>query len=214
VSRVEPEDGQAFPEAFRVRDVRVEELDEVTGVMVRSYREYDPSPLPEAWAEEWNAYLHEIQDVRTRFRDAELIVAEQAGRVVGAVTFYPEGACKEAGSWPPGWAAIRLLAVVPEARGRGIGRALTEECLRRARRRGVAAVGLHTARWNHIGRGMYERMGFLPMPEQDYRPVPEILVTGHRLDLVPRGPTSEDRTPQDRTPQDRTPQVEDEGRRD
>jgi len=204
VSRRERGDGQALSQVFSVRDARVEEMDEVAEVMVRSYREYDPSPLPEAWAEAWNAYRHEIEDVRARFHDAELIVAAQAGRVVGAVTFFPDGTCKVAGAWPPGWAAIRLLAVVPEARGRGIGRALTEECLRRARRRGVAAVGLHTARWNHIGRGMYERMGFLPMPDHDYRPLPEIVVTAHRLDLTPRDSTS----------RDSTSQGEDEARRD
>jgi ribosomal protein S18 acetylase RimI-like enzyme len=77
-----------------------------------------------------------------------------------------------------------LLAVLPEVRGLGIGKALVLECLARARRRGAIAVGLHTMDFMQIAQGMYERMGFVRVPEYDYRPHPEVLVKAYRLQLA------------------------------
>ena len=80
---------------------------------------------------------------------------------------------------------FRLLGVHPDARGRGIGRLLTEECLRRARRAGRGAMGLHTTQPMAIARTMYERMGFVRMPEHDFYPVPGFHVMAYRLPLSP-----------------------------
>lgn len=177
---------QAHEQRFVLRDALPEELDEVAHVILRAYEEYTPSPLPEVWEEAWNAYWHDIGDVRGRFDHTELIVAERAGRIVGTVTFYPDGTEYVANGWPAGWVAIRLLAVVPEARCQGIGRALMTECLRRARRVGAPSVGLYTMTWMRIAQGMYERMGFRRVPELDYRPVPVVTVMAYRLDLERR----------------------------
>lgn len=77
----------------------------------------------------------------------------------------------------------RLLpGVAPGARGRGVGRALTEECIRRARAAGCPAVGLHTTEFMAVARAMYERMGFVRVPALDFRPVPAIHVMAYRLD--------------------------------
>lgn len=73
--------------------------------------------------------------------------------------------------------------MLPEARGLGIGRALTLECLRRARRLGAATVGLHTTDWMHVAQKMYERTGFRRAPELDFRHVSEVNVKAYRLDL-------------------------------
>lgn len=160
-----------------MRDARPDELDEVSAVLSAAYAEYArPAPA-------WEEYARDVADVRSRLADADLIVAERDGRVLGAVTFYPDGTRSEGAGWPPGWAGVRLLGVLPEARGRGIGRALTDECVRRARDRGAVAVGLHTTVLMEVARGMYERMGFVRAPEFDFRPAAGIVVMGYRLDL-------------------------------
>ncbi|MGH4013537.1 MAG: GNAT family N-acetyltransferase [Pseudonocardiaceae bacterium] len=164
-----------------IRNARAEELDDVVRVLHRAYQEHIPSPLPEAHAQAWRAYWQDIGDVRGRLPCTELIVAELADRIVGTVTFYPDGTRAEDAGWPAGWAGIRLLGVVPEARGQGIGRALTEECLIRARRHSAAVIGLHTNDWMRVARGMYERMGFQRAPEYDFRPVPDLTVLAYRL---------------------------------
>lgn len=107
--------------------------------------------------------------MRSRLDTSELIVAENSVRLVGAVTFYPNSFPSDHGGWPAGWTGIRLLAVHPDARGMGIARVLMDECLRRSRLRSATALGLHTTELMGIARGMYARMGFVRVPEYDFR---------------------------------------------
>jgi ribosomal protein S18 acetylase RimI-like enzyme len=97
------------------------------------------------------------------------------------VTYYRPGTSGE--DCPPDVAVIRLLAVRPEMRGSGLGRVLAEECMRRARAAGARAVGLHTTMMMATAKAMYERMGFVPVPEHDFSPAPDLLVMGFRLEL-------------------------------
>jgi GNAT superfamily N-acetyltransferase len=149
--------------------------------MVSAYAEYRPPDPPPMW----RAYEEEIRDVRRRLGVSTLIVAEDAGRLAGAVTYYPNASDEPYGRWPSKWAVLRLLAVHPDIRGRGIGRLLTEECLRRARHAGRTAMGLHTTDLMTVARAMYERMGFVRVPEHDFYPVPSFHVMAYRLPLVP-----------------------------
>jgi len=165
--------------AIIVRDVRAAELDATGDLMVAAYLEFTPPNAPS----QWQHYLDDIRAVRRRLADATLIVAEDAGRIVGAVTYYADGSKESAGGWPPSWAVFRLLAVHPAARGRGIGRLLVEECIRRARAAGAAAVGLHTTHLMNVARAMYERMGFVRVPDRDFFPVPDFRVMAYRLTL-------------------------------
>ena len=162
-----------------VRDAGVEDLDQVSLLIRDAYQEYQANFSPEVW----EGYARDIMDVRSRLDTSELIVAENSGRLVGAVTFYPNTSPSDQGGWPAGWTGIRLLAVHPDARGMGIGRVLMDECLRRSRLRSATALGLHTTELMGIARGMYERMGFVRVPEYDFQAGPEVIVLGYRLDL-------------------------------
>lgn len=147
--------------------------------MVDAYTEYR-SAFPEP---AWIGYRDEIRDVRSRLATSTLIVAEDAGRLLGAVTYYPDARLEPHAPWPPNWANFRLLAVGPAARGRGAGRVLTEECIRRARAAGRDALGLHTTGLMQVARAMYERMGFVRAPDLDFLPVPQFRVMAYRLIL-------------------------------
>jgi GNAT superfamily N-acetyltransferase len=78
---------------------------------------------------------------------------------------------------------IRLLAVAPAARGQGIGAALVRECLRRARQVGAKTITLHTTEIMSVAMQMYERLGFVRVPELDFHPVPEVTIKGYRYRL-------------------------------
>jgi ribosomal protein S18 acetylase RimI-like enzyme len=86
------------------------------------------------------------------------------------------------------WPELRLLAVAPEARGLGVGQLLVDECVIRARRAGAAALGLHTSRSMRAAKRMYERMGFVRVPEHDFQPPGAELVEGYALRLDERAP--------------------------
>jgi GNAT superfamily N-acetyltransferase len=167
----EPRDG------LRLRDARSEELDRVALLLRDAYREYEKLMPPDAWG----YYLEDIMNVRGRLGAADLIVAELDGELAGTVTLYLTHSADS--GWPAGWAGVRLLAVHPAYRGRGIGRALMDECVRRCRGRGINTIGLHTTMMMEVARGMYERMGFVRVTEYDFHPRPEVVVMAYRLDL-------------------------------
>jgi len=114
----------------------------------------------------------------------EQIVAERDGVLVGAVLLYPAGGViVTSGGTPLRWPEVRLLAVSPDARGAGVGQALMDECVRRARRAGANALTLHTTDMMDVAMRLYERMGFARAPELDFRPAPQVTVKGYRLEL-------------------------------
>ncbi|HEY76345.1 MAG TPA: GNAT family N-acetyltransferase [Thermoflexia bacterium] len=65
-------------------------------------------------------------------------------------------------AFPGGW-MIGNVAVHPDWRGRGIGRALVEAALETVGRRGGAWVGLEVRDDNPVARRLYERLGFEPV---------------------------------------------------
>jgi len=172
-------DIQGGDNAFLIRDAYPQELDEVSRLIRDAYTEYQRS-IP---GRHWTFYLDNIMDVRSRLDVSQLIVAELDKKLVGTVTLYLEASPSSQEDWPEGWAGIRILAVRPAYRQRGIGRALMEECIRRCRKRNIKTIGLHTGPAMAVARKMYEDMGFVRAPEYDFEPRPGTIVMAYRLDL-------------------------------
>ena len=168
------------PAPVRIRDARADEREAIREITLAAYGEYAGVMEPSAWA----ALRQAVTRALAAEGPAERIVAEQDGRLVGSVMLFPrsadayEGAVAEA-HWPE----LRLLAVAREARGRGVGEALVKECVRRARLTGASELGLHTSRSMRAAVRMYERFGFVRVPEHDFQPEGAELVTAYRLRL-------------------------------
>ena len=176
-----------------VRDALAGELGSVSSVLSASYEEYLRPAGSDLSAEErraWDGYRADIADVASRAPYSDRIIAEADGKILGAVTFYGPGReahypneAATAQHWPPEWASFRLLGVLPEARGRGIGRILTDECIRRARALGSPVLALHTTFLMAVARDMYVKMGWKRAPEYDFFPMPDFTVEAYTLDL-------------------------------
>jgi predicted N-acetyltransferase YhbS len=162
-----------------IRDARPDEREAIRALTMQAYEQYATMMEPDAWAG-----LAAAIQAGLNAEDSERIVAERGGRLLGSVILFPPAANAYPGeTGPAGWPELRLLAVAPQARGAGVGQALVEECIRRARGMGAAELGLHSSRSMSAAMRMYRRMGFVRAPDQDFQPEGAELVEGYRLPL-------------------------------
>ncbi|MET8252897.1 GNAT family N-acetyltransferase [Micromonospora sp. NPDC005197] len=126
-----------------------------------------------------------LADVSTRAASGEVLVAvdEATGAVLGSVTFVLPGT-PFAELSGPGEAEFRMLAVDPAAQGRGVGAALAQACVDRAAELGCTAVVICVRAGMAVSaHRLYERLGFVRMPEKDWSPVAGVALLGLRLEL-------------------------------
>jgi predicted N-acetyltransferase YhbS len=170
-----------------IHEAGAQDLASVGSVLLAANREFEAA-IPAAF---FRPYLAEVLDIRSRLRDAQVLVAEHNGRIVGTITLYPD-ASREGWGWPSNWTGIRAVAVEPSVRGLGIGRRLAQACIDHSRALGAEAACLHTASFMRTAAAMYERLGFRRAPEFD-RDAAELFAAGaveppiaalaYRLDL-------------------------------
>jgi GNAT superfamily N-acetyltransferase len=168
-------------DGLRIRDARSDDRGAIEAVTLSAYQQY--AALMPA---HWEGYRQNILATLAAARPETQIVAEEEGRVVGTVLLYPAGSTMArpgGGSITLTWPEVRLLAVAPEARGREVGAALMDECIRLARRSGAAALTLHTTDIMQAAMRLYDRLGFRRAPELDIQPAPGVTIKGYRLGL-------------------------------
>ncbi|WP_019137834.1 GNAT family N-acetyltransferase [Cellulomonas massiliensis] len=133
--------------------------------------------------EDDDPYMRELRDAERRAAEAVLLVAtvpgadgaadagddsEQGrGVVVGTITLAPAGT-SYAEVAAPGEVELRMLAVAPEARGRGTAEALVRAALREAVVRGARRVVLSSLDEMLVAQRLYARLGFTRRPERDW----------------------------------------------
>ena len=166
----------------RIREACASDRSAIEAVTLSAYEQYGVVMPPSLWVR----YRENIVSTLAAAPPGTQIVAEEDGRIVGAVLLYPAGARLDApggGSMTLTFPEVRLLAVAPSARGQGIGALLMDECVRRARESGAEALTLHTTDMMRAAMRLYDRLGFRRMPELDFEPAPGVTVKGFRLDL-------------------------------
>lgn len=103
---------------------------------------------------------------RLRMADAELGAILASPEVEALVLKGPEGDCGllELDFRDPEFPELAFFGLVLEAHGKGLGRGLMSEALRRARARGVAELHVHTCSLDHPkALDFYCRAGFRPI---------------------------------------------------
>jgi ribosomal protein S18 acetylase RimI-like enzyme len=159
-----------------VRPARLADFETIAELTVAAYRG-DGQTWP------GHAYEPMLRDVAARAAAGELLVcADDAGAVLGAVLFAAAGTqySELAGD---GEAEFRMLAVAPSAQSRGVGRALVEACLDRARELGCKAVVICVRDFSKDAQRLYARMGFVLAPELDGSPMEGVQLFGLRYDF-------------------------------
>lgn len=133
-------------------------------------------------------YLQVLRDVADRAASAEVLVCvDDSGTVLGGVTFV-DGPGPYADVARLHEAEFRTLAVADAARGQGAGEALVRACIARARAiEGCRLLVISTQPTMAAARRLYERLGFVRLPERDWMPVPHITLLSYGLKLEPLG---------------------------
>ncbi len=165
----------------QIRRIRPDEHDALGRLTVEAYRtidEDDPVVLE-------GGYADELADVAHRAAVADVLVAvDDDGTLLGGLTLVPPGPNPMAEHSVEGAASIRMLAVAPSARRRGIARLLTEAALELARSHGAPEVVLHSSTRMLAAHQLYGGMGFTRAPELDWNPIPGVDLLGFRLRLA------------------------------
>ena len=163
--------------SFAIRTARESEREAADRIARTAFAEY------EAAFPDWIPLLRTGHPMANLALDGELLVADEDGVIVGTVGYLPPGRSRD-DVFQPDWAVLRMMAVHPAHRGRGIARALVDECAHRARRDGAHALALYTSPAMKTAVELYRRVGF------QYRfaipPVIGMPAEVYTLDLITR----------------------------
>ena len=133
-----------------------------------------------------SSYETKLLDAALRAQQAELwVAAGEDEEILGTVTWCPPGSPWRQLAQRADQAEFRMLSVAPAGRRRGIGRALVEACLTRARLDKMSEVVI----WSHpLMAGahlLYSRMHFERAYDLDGSPSPGVHLWGFRLTIHP-----------------------------
>ncbi len=160
--------GTTAARGFVVRAAREDELDAAGALVADAY-------LTEPGMGPHDSYLAELRDARGRAADTDVLVAVGGdGTLLGCVSYVPDHTSAFAEVEREGEAGFRMLGVAPAARGRGVGTALVEACVERARAAGKSAVAITSGDSWVTSHRVYARLGFVRAPERDFDPVPGV----------------------------------------
>lgn len=161
-----------------VRPAEAHELAAAGRLVVRAY-------VDDGLLQPDDPYLTVLQDAAGRARDSVVLVAVEVGheeRVVGTVTWCPPSSShREVAAAEEG--EFRSLGVAAVGRGKGVGEMLVRECIARGRAQQLSAVTISTASSMGAAHRLYERLGFVRVPDKDWSPVRDLCLLAYRLDL-------------------------------
>ncbi|HSU79329.1 MAG TPA: GNAT family N-acetyltransferase [Candidatus Angelobacter sp.] len=162
-----------------IRDAHEDELAIIREQRVLAYEEH-AKKIPEG---HWHALKQMLSSETDVQSGVEQIVVVLDGKIAGSVSLFPAkidayGGQVEELEYPE----IRMLAVAPEARGKGVATKLISECIERSKKKGFRSVGLHTGEFMDGAMRLYEHLGFERLPQFDFEPAGDgIIVKAYRL---------------------------------
>jgi ribosomal protein S18 acetylase RimI-like enzyme len=161
------------PRLFDIRRARPTEYEAVGEICVLAYGGLE--------GETDLGYIDELRNVAGRAVLVDVLVAvEPDGALLGTVTYVP-GPGPLAESEREDEAGFRMLAVAPWAQGRGVGRALVEACIERARADGKGGVAIYTRPSMRMAQRLYGSLGFERDKADDWEYEPGEWLWGFRL---------------------------------
>ncbi|MER2997809.1 GNAT family N-acetyltransferase [Pontibacter populi] len=170
---------------YTIRNARPSEFAAIGKLMVQVYSQLDGFPK-EKEQPAYYSMLYNIGEFTNKPETELLVAVADDGKIAGAVVYFGDMQYYGSGGTATqelNAAGFRLLAVSPEARGLGIGKLLTLECIRKAKENDLSQVIIHSTKAMKTAWAMYERLGFKRSEDLDFMQQ-ELPVYGFRLYLA------------------------------
>ncbi len=160
---------------MQIRHAKQSELAEVGAIRVAAYR-------ADGFLAPGSGYEPTLRGLGADGDGQVLVAVGDDGALLGTVMLQggPGGGPIISG---PDVAEIRALAVRPQARGAGLGRALLSAVIDLAVREQVRHLVLYTQAGMKAAHRLYEDAGFVRLPEQDWSPQPGVNLLAYGLML-------------------------------
>lgn len=149
-----------------IENLQDHEKDQVGRLLVESYSEYKDRYQK---LEDWEEYAKDLAaSVHSSLVD-RILVAKADNEILGTLQLYSNSEMAyndpALGITSP---IIRMLAVSPTARGKGIAQALIQECIHYSRDLGASHLYLHSGEMMSKAIRLYEWLGFKRDPSKEY----------------------------------------------
>lgn len=160
---------------MQIRDAKHSELAEIGAIRVAAFR-------TDGFLPPGSGYEPTLRGLGAQGDGRVLVAVGDDGALLGTVMLQggPEGGPLVTG---PDVAEVRALAVRPQARGAGLGRALLSAVIELAVREHVRHLVLYTQPGMKAARRLYEAAGFVRLPDQDWSPEPDVDLLAYGLVL-------------------------------
>jgi GNAT superfamily N-acetyltransferase len=167
-----------------VRNANPSEFEEIGKLMVHVYSQLEGFPK-ESEQPDYYKMLANVGELTNKPETEILVAISKEGKITGAVVYF--GDMKYYGSGGTATTeqnagGFRLLAVDPLYRGQGIGKLLTNECIRKVKDKKLKQMIIHTTMAMQTAWKMYEKLGFKRSEDLDFMQG-QLPVFGFRLVL-------------------------------
>lgn len=171
-------------EKYIIKEARTDEFAEVGQLMVEVYSQLEGFPKKEEQPNYYNT-LANVGDF-TLMPEVKLLVAlSENDSIDGAVVYFGDMQYYSSGgiaTQEKNAAGFRLLAVSHRARGKGIGKLLSNYCIDLAKSQKQEQLIIHSTKAMQIAWNMYEKLGFKRSEDLDFKQA-DLQVYGFRLQL-------------------------------
>jgi GNAT superfamily N-acetyltransferase len=138
----------------KIRDYENPDAEDLNRIAVSAFDQYRDL------YQDWPAMRASLSKTSALSVIGEVIVVEFQRQFAGAVAYFGPNSQKVS-FFDQRWPIMRMLVVDPAFRGKGLGRALSMECIARAKRDGSPIIALHTSPIMTVALPMYLKMGFV-----------------------------------------------------
>jgi GNAT superfamily N-acetyltransferase len=156
---------------MEIRNAEPSEFGEIGRLMVHVYSQLDGFPQ-RAEQPEYFKMLENVGEL-AKNPGTQILVAVSADRgIAGAVVYLGDLGYYGSGgtiSEKKNASGFRLLCVDPGERGKGLGRLLAMECIRKAKDKNHSQVIIHSTKVMVTAWRMYENMGFKRAEDLDFK---------------------------------------------